>query len=561
MTLTYQDEKTPAAGRLWRDSSLQLKLFSLFVIIQPFLDYYFLFSEEIKRYTLISPSTIIRCLFIGVMFVCTLYARRKSKRMWIAWGIYFAVTAVYYVAHMLANAAFPYELPAFFQFTLMEETVYIIRLLLPLILLFLTFHQAFTWEHVRFITIAMALIISGTIIITNLLKVSLVAYSTEPVVNEYSFLSWFDNTDYEKFNYMTSKGWFYMANIVSGVVLLLFPLLLMYFIQKPGAVNMIALMTLSLSMLIIGTRVCLYSMVLSFVVVPGIYLIDALMHKKLVFRKHLLWLLLPVLLVVLIYPYSPYPERNQAQATRHRKHVFSGSVSEQYMEEAAQEEEKPSQEEKKEDTNAKSDAQEQTKGDTANIKKETNEQKTTENKIEELTKALQKTKMRRHFFTEYYPVSYDYDFWLRLTTTMDYADIDDPREQQKLVSDRIFEKLQDQKPVYMLLGVGHSRLATGQTVLEQDFIVQYYKLGIAGVLLFYLPYLLLISACIIHILRKFKTRFDPEMVTMLFAFVLFFAASVNSGHLIDELFPMLPLAFYLGYVCKRLFKRKEQAEG
>ena len=486
-------------------------LFCGFIIIQPLLDYYFLFEESIKTYTLLAPPTIIRFALIGVMFGYIWFSNIRNDRLIRRVTAYFGVLALYSILHIVICINFPVVLPPHYRYEVIDEVFYLIRIMLPLMLLIVTWKMPLDSQHIRTVTISIAYIIGVTMILSNLLGFSLIAYQDTPVVSDQSFLVWFTG-DIGHYVDATSKGVFYKANQISGVLVLLFPVNLMLFLKKPTVVSFFAGIMLILCMFMLGTRVSTYGAAIVLAAIPVIYIAHCLIKKQPLLSWKSALLLLFVFAFVVIYPFSPYAVRSISNQLTYEKGM---------------------------QINSEMDS------------KDDNEPIATS----ELEYRLNMIYMPSYFHRTGYPVAEDYEFWKKVSS-MPYNKINDNRKQQVLITQRIHSRIEENKAVYDLFGMGRSRFANGNLLIELDFSLQRYTLGWVGVVLFFGPMIILVLLCSLKLLCHFKVHFNIENATILLSVWLFFITSVFSGHLLDELFPISICVFFLGYLSRQLFSVK-----
>ena len=85
-----------------------------------------------------------------------------------------------------------------------------------------------------------------------------------------------------------------------------------------------------------------------------------------------------------------------------------------------------------------------------------------------------------------------------------------------------------------LFGITYTRVQNIFNI-EKDFIMQYYSLGIIGIIIFILPYFIILGYCIIKILlNKFKKNNLYLLLSIIIIFMLF-AISYYSGNLLNSL--------------------------
>ena len=62
-----------------KDDRFIKKILLIFLAIQPFLDCYLLYSEAVTSFFHFSPTTIIRFLIIGLIFVLVFWNKNNAK--------------------------------------------------------------------------------------------------------------------------------------------------------------------------------------------------------------------------------------------------------------------------------------------------------------------------------------------------------------------------------------------------------------------------------------------------------------------------------------------------
>jgi len=135
------------------------------------------------------------------------------------------------------------------------------------------------------------------------------------------------------------------------------------------------------------------------------------------------------------------------------------------------------------------------------------------------------------FLLERYPYQYDNEFWynflqkdISLTTNNRYIEL--------AIIQRVVEI--NNNPMDNLLGITNTRLQNIFNI-EKDFIVQYYALGIIGLLLIFIPYFALI---IIFMANTLKQKLKNLTMINLLAFttiIFLLGISYMSGNLLNSL--------------------------
>ena len=195
--------------KLLRDENLQKKLLFIFLILQPIFDCYLLYTDKVISIFHFSPTTIIRLFFIAILGIFVLCGD-TSKKNKILLFIYGVIVFVYTIMHHIVCSGIDIVSFSNFNYSIMSELLYILRMLLPIGIIYLTFKIKFEKEDFLKVINITALLIAIIIIISNLFKISLASYGEGTISG--NIFDWFINKG--KFSSMTlaSKGWFNSAN-------------------------------------------------------------------------------------------------------------------------------------------------------------------------------------------------------------------------------------------------------------------------------------------------------------------------------------------------------------
>ena len=147
------------------------KLLMFFIIIQPILDIYILFQDNVINFIGFSPSTIIRVVTIAFLLLSLLFIIKLNKKHWyLLYGIFIFIYVILH--HINAKNLTSYH-EGNFYYNIIDEIFYIIRMLLPLSIIFITYHLPLSDNNIRKIISWLVLLISGSIVFTNILGISL----------------------------------------------------------------------------------------------------------------------------------------------------------------------------------------------------------------------------------------------------------------------------------------------------------------------------------------------------------------------------------------------------
>jgi len=244
---------------LKKNKNYILGLLCFFIILQPFLDMLPLYENEKLTILGFTIPTLIRCIFIGIIGIISLKHINKKQYKYII--TYFIILLIYTLIHHKITSDNNLIIPSNYTYSITQEIFYIIRMLLPLVIINFTKNSNINEDtFLKVITISSAII--GTIIfIGNTFCISYVSYGTgNTIIN---WIQWFvTNLKQFEFEELTSKGWFYMANQVSGITILLLPFTLFAAIKKRTKLNIYATIILIISMIMLGTRIAAYGWIL-----------------------------------------------------------------------------------------------------------------------------------------------------------------------------------------------------------------------------------------------------------------------------------------------------------
>lgn len=492
---------------------LLIRCLMIFMIIQPFLDCRFWFTDpELEVFGLTVP-TLVRCLGILILGLITVYKIEWERKL-IVYMLYFCGVGVYFILHhMVASGSL--ALPSSYQYSLIGEMFYVVRMIFPFVIVFFMRKARMSYEKFIFCIQIVSLTIGMVIIVGNLFHISLTSYYTEAMYNKLNFIEWFTVgiEDYT-FEELTSKGWFFMANQIGALMLLLLPVNLYDFLKRQTKLGILSTFSLAISMILLGTRVATYGCLGMIIIYIVMFLFFKIVRKEeLEWKRMLLYLIMTVCVVALFWK-SPINNR-----------IYSyGEV------------------------------------DTENV--ETLPHDTTDDTDSEkyILDNYKDYKISDTYIFTIYPYDEDTEFWLDFME--EHKDeVLNNRQVQKLIVERIEEL--NGGSMNKLFGSSYTRFTSGGLYLEQDIIIHYYTIGILGILILLGPWLYYLLKCIYHVVKNMKYNFTFHNCTFLGAFVACVGCSVFSGHVMDELIITLFLGFIVGYFVINVESRmkNEQSEG
>lgn len=495
------------------------KILIIFLILQPFLDTYILFEGKIIDIFKISPSTIIRLLFVLILGILSLTII-KSKKQIKSYIIYGIVLLIYSVFHIYNAYNFNSLTPGNFNFNIITEVFYIIRMIIPIFIIILTSNIKFSKESILKILNILIILFSGTIVITNILKISIGAYITKPI--EYNIFNWFINNIHETHSFYNtaSRGYFSFANMISSLLFGMTAVLYYQLYKKFNYKIVILIIIQMLAMFILGTKVSTMGFLLSTITMFILYLFFCIIKKDVKFNyKIIITITLVIMSWAMIYPYSPCNNRS--------------SIVEEETQENKEELEKPKLEIELEGL---------TEEEKGSIVKEF------------VYNNYNQYGIREQYILEYYPYEYDAYFWYKIFDEP-YNVRSDNRELMIKILDRL-KFLNNNEVMDNLFGITYSRMSN-ISYLEQDFLSQYYTLGILGSLLLTLPYILILIGSVVKVMLD-KKKFDMFNISLILCCFCAIAGAFYCGNSLDNLTFTIIYGFIFGILITVIFTKKEK---
>lgn len=498
--------------KLIKENSNLLGILCLFIIIQPFLDILPLFENENLFIFGFTIPTLVRCGFIGVLGLISLkYIKKKNYKFLLTYVI---LLIIYTLLHHSIASDNDMIIPENYSYSLVSELFYIIRMLLPLAIIQFTRNSNINEEKfLKVITISSAII--GTIIfIGNTFCISYVSYgSGNTVIN---WIQWFftDLTKYE-FTELTSKGWFYMANQVSGVTMLLLPFTIFATLKKRNFINMYATIILIISMIMLGTRIASYGWMLVIICFIIAITLSKYVYKDKRTKNSYYKTLLIVSIIGLIFLIdSPISRRQYGYPL----------------------------------------------GDLNTLKERPIIDKKNPENLQEVYTYIEESYhvfgiQEKYVFNDY-NYKFDPGFWFNIFDRSIEGGVIENREMQRLISNRIIEN-NNNDIKYQLFGYSFSRMRNGEIYMEHDIIVQMFTMGYIGLVLLIGPYLLIIGIITIKVIKKLKRKIALFNITFLISIIATIGTAILTGHILDELFVTIYIGFICGYFLQKLDRKKE----
>ena len=468
-----------------------------FLIAQPIFDIKIFYN---------SISTLIRVIIISSIFLYYFITDKNKKKYYLL--IFPCLLGVYSCFHHLNATHFTSFVPGNFNYSVITEALYFIKMLTPFLLIYSLYRANLSANNIIDIMKYLVLIFSLTIIVSNIFVFSYGSYSDTRI--KANFFEWFNPQTEYTYQDLASKGLFEFANQVSAILILCLPFIIYHTFKKSNLSNIIVLALNIFALILLCTKVSVLGILVVFIYTLAVIVIHILMekHKPVKTNKSLAVFVkkyIPIFCVLLMYfvilPFNPMISRMQ------EREAIAGNIQNTIVE--------PSEEKNSEE-----------------IITEPHQEANTDNyKIQFIEENYETKQLHREFLFEYYPYKYDPDFWYdilqnEMSVTTDYRYIE-----QAMVK-RVVEI--NHNPMDRLFGITNTRLQNIFNI-EKDFIVQYYALGVIGLILIFAPYFIILGW---FIYKTIKAKLKNLTVINLLSFVtiiFIFGIAYMSGNLLNSL--------------------------
>ena len=152
-----------------------------------------------------------------------------------------------------------------------------------------------------------------------------------------------------------------------------------------------------------------------------------------------------------------------------------------------------------------------------------------------------------------YPYKYDRKFWnnivkqdVKLTGNARYMELSIAKRIKKINNNK-WDKY---------FGLTYTRVINAFNI-EQDFVMQYYSIGIIGIILFLGFYIFIILYSIIKILFDLKNKFNEKNISLLFGSSFMLFSSYYSGNILNSISMIIPLTLILSVLYNEVNKKKK----
>lgn len=463
-------------------------LLILFLIVQPIFDLNLFYG---------SISTLIRVFFV-VLFFLYYFIKSNNKKKYLLL-IYPILISIYFIFHHLNALNFTSLVPGNFNYSIFQEALYFVKMICPYLLIYSLFKSEISKKEIFFVIKTLVLIISLIIIISNLFLFSYGTYSDMKI--KANFFEWFNPNSTYTYQDLASKGLFEAANQISATLLMFLPFALHLALENRTKSNILTLFCNILGLLFLGTKVAVLGIAIVFIYTCGIYIF---INRKF---KNLSLVIILVGIYICLLPFNPTFLRMSEN-----KQVIEASSNSITTEDK---------------TTPISNNMEKSQ--------QNNEESLSRNSVEykkdNILKNYVQNNINENFILNRYPYEYDVDFWYDIINSnnplkADYRFLEEAMVKRVIsINNNKFD---------ILFGITYTRVQNIFNI-EKDFVMQYYSLGIIGLILVFSPYFIML------LYWFFKTLFNKlknlEILSVL-AFTttcMIFFVAYYSGNLLNSL--------------------------
>jgi hypothetical protein len=498
-------------------------------------------------------TTIVHFLLIPFLILWAFYLKdNKKKKTIILTCIYGVLLGMYFVFHVIyANNLYlnnDLYLQARYYFSIANEIIYILTMILPYFLVYQIYVVNLEEKYYKFIAYFLSGSISIPIVLGNLFLFGLSTYTheenTTTVVN---IFSWFLKGTYDIYDPrdMASKFFFEEGNTIGILLFILLPILYYRFSKAEGKKEKLLsgtlIFTQTLAMMMLATKVGTYGMLAIPIAFLVLYLACSFIFKTEQFKKSVaVFTLAMSIFAGAMFQYTP------AIVNEKIYRYYDSSILSTKEELGASKE--------------LLDAERQADWprDHPSLVYAFEVWALREGILypDIMAGANYLGNLPPIYYCDWYSYTFDAVFWL------DVVIFGTPPEErlngrqlQKIFMDY---KMAEKEGEPKWLGMGYSTFMHGSFILEQDFLVQYYTLGIIGLILTTLPWVFMVLVGIYLVLRKWKENFTLEIFCYSLAVIGGLGAGYISGHTLDQFTTNLLLAFACAVLFTRLLKKEDK---
>lgn len=427
-------------------NSLMHKILIVFLIIQPIFDIKFFYN---------SISTLIRVIVIFALFSYYFLTSKSKHKFWLL--IYPCLLGIYFIFHHLNALSFHSLVPGNFNYSIIEEALYFVKMISPFMLIYCIYKASIKQNTIINVMKTLTLIISLTIIISNLFVFSYGSYSDATI--KANFFEWFNpNTNYS-YRDLASKGLFEFGNQIAALLIMFLPFMIYSALEKRKMQNWLIVILNIFSLVLLCTRVSVLGVFIVLVYTILVCCFIDFINKRHFKFKQYIPIVVIFLVCILLLPFNPMFSRLLERET----------VIETFKKEEINE---PSGFTIEDGRSATSRISDNISDDIINNIASTPDTSSDTYMFQYIENNYENKQIHKQFIFENYPYKYDPEFWYEFLQE-DISRTTDYRYIELSMIKRVVEI--NNNPLDKWLGITNTRLQNIFNI-EKDFVVQYYAL-------------------------------------------------------------------------------------
>lgn len=478
------------------------KVLLLFFYFSIFLDLHIFYNRI---------STLLRVLVLSTIFLIVFLKQssnsEKKKIM-----TFFSIYMLYTILHVLHANNFTNIIPT--NYSVLGEFLYAYKMLMSYVIVYVVIKLNIKKEDlVKYIKYILWFV-SGSILLANIFQIGYMTYSFEPL--KYNIFNWL-RTDLT-YKEVSGKGFFHLANQIIAIILLYLPILINEIKQNFKKTDILLSVVVLLSMLILGNRLSSIGPIIILALSLLIYSFLILLKKESFEKKYVLYLITLTIFYMAIFTTSPLLKRSD-----NYKSIKSEASN----------------------TVIKNEEKDNSEIDytfhNSNLDESLNNV--------DIKEMFDNRKVNYNFPSIYYPYNEDKEFWDNLLET-ETTKLTDSRFLEISISKRMKQLNNNAYDNYF--GIGYTRIINVVNI-ERDYVMQYYSIGILGVIAYLGIYLL----SVIYILNGLRRKYNYEMMLYIVGVLFFFIAAYYSGNILNAISTIIPISFILGVLINEITQKKK----
>ena len=496
-------------------------LLIVYIIIQPFLDNYMTLCDEHIQIAGTSLATIFRYLFMFILVVPIFIKNIKRKSTKILIG-YLVICAVYSIFHLINAQKLDMNLlNDNSNYSAFGELFYITRMIMPMLLIYTIYILKPKYTDIKIIVTSVLTIIAIILLITNISGVAYVAYSVEDQKQIDSIFSWFGGENEPSlWQLYTCRGFCRSGNELSAISIMLLSIMMYIAFKEKNKAYWITVLLTMITFLMLSTRIAIIVGTLVFFGMAVLYIFMSIIKKDKFDKNNIIpFLVVAIIYIIMLYK-SPFELRKETGELNFDDFNMMPVTEEKEYE-----------------------------------KKEVFAND--EEKIAYIKEYSEATGINAMFPNELYYAETDVDFYINLMNNVPYSEKYGNRNMKRIIMERLYER--NNNPMDKWLGMSYLKITTC-LYPERDFESHFYCIGILGIIVFVVPYFIIIGIGILNILKNFKDKFKIYNLLFIESALACLACGYFSGHVLDEIFVNTFLALVCGMILVNIKDNNEADE-